>query len=191
MDEVMKDAIYYKSSGGGLTLSGGEPLFQFSFTLELLKRAKENGLHTCVETCGYAKPKEIKEILPYTDLFLFDFKETNPLLHQKFTGLNNQMIVENLLKLDAMDKQIILCCPIIPGLNDRTEHFEGIAHMADQLTNISEVRIKPYHSMGGTKYALLGRNYLLTSTKCVGKNEAKLWTNEVQKRTSMPVNYDE
>ena len=94
--EVMKDYEFYKNSGGGITLSGGEPLFQFDFALDILKKAKEHNLHTAIETCGFADSDKIKQIAEYTDLFLFDFKESNPKLHMTYTGVDNILIQKNL-----------------------------------------------------------------------------------------------
>ena len=96
--EVMKDEAFYENSGGGMTLSGGEPMFQFDFTYELLKRAKENGLHTCIETCGFAKWEQYEKIADLVDIFLFDYKETDPGKHKEFTGVTNELILENLKK---------------------------------------------------------------------------------------------
>lgn len=158
VDEVLKDKIFYDNSGGGITLSGGEPLYQLEFSLELLRKAKENSLHTAVETCGFTSPNNLKQIAEYTDLFLFDYKETNPVMHKAFTGVGNEIIISNLKLLDSLRKQIILRCPIIPGHNDRQEHFKGICRIANDLENITCVEIEPYHSLGENKYSSLGRN---------------------------------
>lgn len=157
LEEVMKDSIFYKNSGGGLTLSGGEPLFQPEFALEILKKAKEKGLNTAVETCGFAKPEAVREIAEYTDIFLFDFKETDPEKHRAFTGVENGIILENLFMLDTMGKDIVLRCPIIPGYNDREDHYEGIARTADGLRHVLRVEIEPCHDLGQHKYAAVGR----------------------------------
>lgn len=158
LSEVLKDKIFYETSGGGMTLSGGEPLYQFDFSLDLLKKAKEAGLHTAMETCGLAAPEKIREIAEYVDLFLFDWKETNEELHKQFTGVGNRRIIENLELLNALSKDIILRCPIIPGCNDREEHFSGIADTANRLEHILHIELEPYHALGEGKYLSLGQN---------------------------------
>ncbi len=156
IDEALKDKIFYDNSGGGITLSGGEPLCQFDFSLQILKKAKENGIHTAIETCGFTSADRIKEISKYVDLFLFDYKETNSKLHKKFTGISNDIILENLSLLNDMGKSIILRCPIIPGCNDRKEHFEGICNVANKFEHIMHIEVEPYHPLGESKYEPLG-----------------------------------
>lgn len=158
INEVLKDKIFYDNSGGGITLSGGEPLYQLEFSLELLKKAKENGLHTAVETCGFTSSDNLKLIEKYIDLFLFDYKETNSVMHKDFTGVGNEIIISNLKLLNSLKKQIILRCPMIPGYNDRQEHFDGICGIANDFENIICVEIEPYHPLGENKYLSLGRN---------------------------------
>ena len=156
INDVLKDKIFYDNSGGGLTLSGGEPLYQYDFSLEILKKAKDNGLHTVIETCGFTSADRIKEISKYVDLFLFDYKETNSELHRKCTGIGNEVVLENLSLLNDIGKSIILRCPIIPGCNDRKEHFEGICNAANKLEHIIHIEVEPYHSLGESKYESLG-----------------------------------
>ncbi len=157
--EVLKDKPFYENSGGGVTLSGGEPLAQYDFSLELLKKAKANGIHTAVETCGYAERSKILEIAKYVDLFLFDCKETDPELHKEYTGFDNKVILENLKALSDTGSKIILRCPIIPGFNDRAEHFKGISEAADKFSGIVHIEIEPFHPLGESKYSALGREY--------------------------------
>lgn len=154
--EVMKDKIFYDHSGGGITLSGGEPLAQFAFSAEILKKSKENGMHTAIETCGYADTSKILEIANYTDLFLFDYKETDAALHKKYTGVGNESILENLAAINSAGKDSILRCPIIPGYNDRKEHFDGIAAVANKFRHILHIELEPYHPLGEGKYSALG-----------------------------------
>lgn len=155
--EVMKDYEFYKNSGGGITLSGGEPLFQVEFALELLQKSKENNLNTTIETCGFANSRKITKIAKYTDLFLFDFKEGNPELHKTYTGVDNILILKNLSLLNELKKDIILRCPIIPGYNDRKENYDKICELTNALTSIIGIEIEPFHSFGETKYNALGR----------------------------------
>ena len=156
--EAMKDKPFYENSGGGITLSGGEPLFQSEFALDILKKSKENGLHTAVETCGFAKRDVIERVAALTDLFLFDFKEANPLLHEKYTGVSNDVIFENLYLLNELGRDVVLRCPIIPEFNARQENYDKIIELANALPSVKGIEIEPYHAFGEGKYAALGRN---------------------------------
>lgn len=157
--EVERDLVYYQESGGGLTLSGGEPLRQIDFSVALLQGAKSAGLHTCVETCGFAPRQAFARILPWTDLFLFDYKLSDPETHRRWTGVDNRLILANLRWLHSAGGQIVLRCPILPGLNDHQEHRDAIAALCRELPRIQSVEYLPYHHTGASKYQLLGRPY--------------------------------
>lgn len=113
--EVLRDEVFYRNSGGGVTLSGGEPLMQDAFCLELLKRFKHHDLHTAVETCGFVSRSRLAAIAEYTDLFLFDCKKTDPEMHKRFTGVDSAIILENVSLLNDLNKKTILRCPIVKG----------------------------------------------------------------------------
>lgn len=161
-DEVIKlaleDRLFYENSGGGLTLSGGEPLMQKEFTVGLLKKAKKNGLQTCLDTCGHAPTDTLKMVMEYTDVFLFDIKETDSKRHKQCTGVGLRMILDNLEYLNSHRKNIILRCPIIPGINDRIEHLEAIRELVRKYHSISGVELLKYHELGNHKNRLLGRS---------------------------------
>lgn len=157
MAEVLKDRIFYENSGGGLTVTGGEPLFQPEFTAALLKAAKREKLHTCLDTCGFAAWERVAVLLPDTDLFLYDLKETDPVRHEKYTGVPLVPILENLSRIDAAGGETILRCPVVPGLNDRDDHADGIAEIANRLAHLREINLMPYHPLGEPKLARLGR----------------------------------
>jgi pyruvate formate lyase activating enzyme len=159
MANVLADKAFYENSGGGLTVSGGEPLYSPEFTTQLLKKAKEQGIHTCLETSGFAKWENLRNIASYVDLFLFDIKETDSDLHKQYTGVDNELILQNLLNLNEIGAKIVLRCPIIPGYNDREGHFKAIGELADRLENVSHVDILPYHSLGKSKSRLIGQEY--------------------------------
>ena len=187
MDEVMKDKVFYDESGGGLTVSGGEPMLQFDFVNELFQTAKKKGLHTCMETSGYAKQEKVRQIARVTDLFLFDYKETSPERHRKFTGVSNEKILRNLSLLDALKTNIVLRCPIIPGCNDREEHFKGIAETANRFTSISEIQIEPYHPLGAAKSMQIGKTYDLPDIGFVEDSQVGEWIDMIAKNTNVPV----
>jgi glycyl-radical enzyme activating protein len=156
LDEVVKDRPFYEQSGGGMTLSGGEPFAQPAFTLELLRLAKEAGLHTCVETCGAGRSEDYLQALPLVDLFLFDYKETDPELHLRFTGQPRDGIVANLRLLDERGARIVLRCPLVPGHNLREDHLRGIAEMSRSLRGCEAVEVMGYHRLGESKVERLG-----------------------------------
>lgn len=187
IQEVLQDKAFYDNSGGGVTLSGGEPLFQAEFCLELLKKAKENDLHVCMETCGFASKEIILQTAEYVDLYLFDYKETNSEKHKTYTGVGNELILENLKELDKIGKKIILRCPIIPGYNDTVEHFAGIGKLGNELQNLIEIQIEPYHNFGVEKYKRLGRMYGLPNVSISGEETVNTWVREIQKDTNVKV----
>ena len=153
---AMRDFAMYQESGGGITISGGEPLYQGDFTLEVLKLAKKQGLHTCMETSGFGDSKMLNEIAEYTDLFLFDYKATGDELHRELCKVPQTPILHNLALLAERQIQIILRCPIVPGLNDLDYHIKGIADIAAKYKSITEVNLEPYHRMGISKANQLG-----------------------------------
>lgn len=187
MSEVLKDRVFYESSGGGLTLSGGEPMEQFAFTKALLQKAKENGLHTCIETCGYAPWEQYREIAAYVDIFLYDYKLTDPDLHRKYTGVSNERILENLQKLGDIGAQVILRCPIIPTINDTPEHLRGIADTANRLSHISEIHLEPYHPLGSSKLDMLGKEYPLSHLSSPTRDDVAGWMETIAAMTNTPV----
>jgi pyruvate formate lyase activating enzyme len=187
MDEVLKDRLFYENSGGGMTVSGGEPTSQHEFTYALLRLAKDNGLHTCLETNGYAVFEKIKSLAQWVDIFLYDYKETNPKLHEKYTGVSNERILVNLKNLDDIGSEIILRCPIIPGLNDRLDHFAGIADLANQMHHILEIDIEPYHPLGIFKSHRLGKAPLFEAELFVPDEMVAKWVNDIQTKTNIPV----
>lgn len=156
MAEALRDQPFYGRSGGGLTLSGGEPFLQKGFALALLAAAKAAGLHTCVETCCAVPWETLEAALPLVDLFLADYKETDPGLHKERTGRDNAQILENLARLDAAGAPMILRCPLIPGVNLRDDHLAGIAALANGLTHCRAVHIMGYHPGGLAKRGQTG-----------------------------------
>jgi pyruvate formate lyase activating enzyme len=157
MAEVVKDRAFYAASGGGLTLSGGEPTAQLEFCLALLQAAKAAGISTCVETCGVAPRESFEALLPFTDLFLFDYKASDPELRASLTGASNALSLANLRWLHAQGAAIRLRCPLIPGVNDDAMHLRSIASLSAELTGLQGVEILPYHGSGAVKYERLGR----------------------------------
>ena len=155
VEAALADAPFY-GDVGGITLSGGEPLLQYDFALEILKLAKEKGLNTAIETCGYTN-KNLAEINGLTDLWLYDIKLLSEDEHKKYTGADNKTILKNLKALDKLGANTVLRCPIIPRVNFNEAHFESLAVLADSLTHVSAVHLEPYHPLGICKAEKLGR----------------------------------
>ena len=185
LEDVMKDELFYNTSGGGLTISGGEPMFQFPFSKALLQAAKAEKLHICLDTCGYAPWKQYEEVLPYVDIFLYDIKAVNPETHKKLTGVSNDLILDNLYRLDASEKTTWLRCPLVPGINDTTEHLYGIANIANRLKNVEEISIEPYHPLGQNKFLHLGKQSTFERTEFVKDEQVQEWIRIISSRTSV------
>lgn len=165
--KALEDFDYYQNTGGGITISGGEPMMQYSQLLELLKVAKKAGLHVCLDTCGQAPTKHYIEISKYVDLFLFDYKLTDADQHQKYTGVSNQLILENIHALGEEKAAMFLRCPIIPDINDNEEHLQAIAKLSNTYESIREVNLMFYHDMAKGKSAQVGIEYELEGLKTV------------------------
>jgi pyruvate formate lyase activating enzyme len=160
-DIVKKDEQFYRASGGGVTIGGGEPTFQPFFTSALLRKCRENYIHTAVDTCGYMLTSQGLKVLEEADLLLFDLKGMDPKEHLKNTGVSNEPILANLQRLDAMGKAIIVRVPIIPGYTDSAENIKATAEFLSRLKSLERVDLLAYHEYGRVKYGQLGREYKL------------------------------
>ncbi len=152
---VLEDLPFYESSNGGLTISGGEPMFQPDFVIAIAKMAKEKGVHVCLDTSGFCKTEKLLEISKYVDVFLFDYKATGD-MHEKLIGKSNELILNNLFALDNIGAKIIFRCPIVPTKNLKSEHINGIIKTAKKLNNLVEINLVPYHNIGLSKREGLG-----------------------------------
>ena len=175
LKQMEEDRVFYEVSGGGVTLSGGEPFFQPEFLLALCRGLKERGICVCVETSGYVKPRILRRTLPWVDLFLFDYKETGRERFVRETGVFPEPILDNLALLDSAGKRIWLRCPIVPGYQDREEHFRCIAALSRQYTCIERVEILPFHSLGRHKYRQLNRPDPTKQTPVPTREETEGW----------------
>ena len=183
MDIVMRDRDYYEQSGGGLTLSGGEPLLQSEFIEELLHAAKNQGLHCCVETCGYAGADVVERLKPAVDYWLFDYKETDPALHAKFTGRELETILARLQQLHDGGAKILVRCPMIPECNARPDHLDGIAELARRLPNLLGVELLPYFDLWRPKLKRFGLTTALPDTvKPPSRELFKSWNDYLRRR---------
>ena len=161
MQTVRKDMPYYRRSGGGLTLSGGEVLCQGEFSLALLKQAKSEGINTAVESAASVSYDVIEKVLPYIDVYLCDVKHIDAQKHKEFCGRGNELILENVKRLSKEANRLIIRVPVIPSFNDTKEEIAQIAKFAASCENVREMHLLPYHNFGSDKYKYLGRKYLM------------------------------
>ncbi|MDY7019294.1 MAG: glycyl-radical enzyme activating protein [Chloroflexota bacterium] len=162
--EVESDSLFYQHSGGGVTVSGGEPLLQWEFVYELLKACKEKGLHTALDTSGYSSWDRIERVLEYVDLVLFDIKHMDPKQHKKGTSKSNLLILDNAARIAARKVRLWLRVPLIPGYNDSRENIEKVAQFGLKI-GAEKISILPYHEWAISKYGQLGRRYALRGVK--------------------------
>jgi pyruvate formate lyase activating enzyme len=155
--EVEKDRVFYDESGGGMTLSGGEPLLHAGFAYELCREARDRGIHTCIETSGFAPLEDLTRLIPQVDLFLWDIKDTRAERHEKYTGVSNEKILENLEMVDRRGARTLLRCIILNGLNADAAHIESVARLYGRLENCEGVELLAYHPLGQSKLRKMGR----------------------------------
>ena len=187
LSQVLRDGEFYRASGGGLTLSGGEPMAQSGFALELARTAKRAGLHVSIETCGYCAQEEFERILPYADLFLYDFKIEDSETHKLYTGKDNLLIKENLGFLSRAGAAVILRCPIIPGVNCTEEHFAAIAQAVKSHAGILQVDLEPYHPLGIDKLKRLDRPIPFDEKSPLSPKQIAPYQQKLQNSISVPV----
>lgn len=160
--EVIKDKSFYDTSGGGVTLSGGECLLQWEFCLELLKKLKKDSINTAVDTCGFTTKEVLDKVMPYTDTFLYDIKAFDEEVHKKCTGVSNKLILENLIYLDKAGKRIEVRIPYVPQYN--SNEVNNILEFLKDLKNIVKIRMLPYHNYAASKYQALEMKNTLPDT---------------------------
>lgn len=171
-DEILKHALRFKpywGKDGGITISGGEPLLQIDFVIELFKKAKELGINTCIDTAGNPFTKEepffskFEELMKYTDLLLLDLKEINPTRHKDLTGFDNSNIIEMAKYLSEINKPVWIRHVLVPEHSDFDEDLDALGDFIDTLSNVDRVEILPYHTLGKFKWENLGIPYTLES----------------------------
>lgn len=157
LEEIIQDKPFYDNSDGGVTFSGGECMLQLDFLSEILKKCKENGISTAIDTAGFVPFSSFEKIIPYTDVFLYDLKTTDNEIHKKYVGADNMLILDNLKKLLKTQKRIWVRMPIIPGVNDKKEDIEEATHFFEKYGIPEKIELLPYHSMGENKYRAIGK----------------------------------
>jgi len=173
MCEVRKDRDFYFESGGGVTLSGGEPSFQHKFAAEILEQCNKEDIDTALETCGYANWVVLKKLVERVNLVLYDIKHMDPQKHKSFVGKENKIILENAKKIAALGKKMIIRVPIIPTYNDSVRHIQELVEFVISLNTVKEIHLLPYHALGKGKYISLGLEYALEDIKSPAQEEMK------------------
>lgn len=163
MEEIRKDRIYYRRSGGGVTLSGGEALYQPEFALAILQACKREGIHTAIETSGFADYAVIESLLPFLDFIMYDIKHVVEEKHREFTGQSNRLIMDNVMKIGSGGKELVIRVPVVPTFNDTEVEILTIATFAAQIPGVKKLHLLPYHRLGESKYKGLGWDYSFTS----------------------------
>ena len=183
VDEVLciveRDRAYYEASGGGLTISGGEPMYNFPFTLELARRTRAAGISVALDTSGFGSRNQWATLRPHLDLVLFDYKVTDPEQHREWTGHPRQPILDNLGYLLDEGVSVLLRCPIIPGYNDHEAHFDAIRELA-RHPGVLQVELMPYHETGCYKYDELHMPYALSDIRAPSAAEIDAWNNKLK-----------
>lgn len=156
---LLADKDFFDISGGGVTLSGGEPLSQYQSCFNLLKRLKEHHIHTAIETCGYAADQALEMVLPYLDCVLYDVKIADPGQHIRYCGQSNDVILKNLQRISETSVELHVRIPVVPTVNDDTESIIALGEILKAVKGISTVALIPYHSLGRNKYRALGKVY--------------------------------
>ncbi len=160
-DEIRRDVPFYDQSGGGVTMTGGEPMYQLKFLKEILQRCTEQGIRTAVDTSGATSWENFAVILPLVDLFLYDVKVMDDTRHKRYTSVSNRRILDNLQQLAEAEAHIIVRIPLVPGCNDDEQNLEACALFLARLPTLEGVQVMPYHDIGRAKYEALGMEYKL------------------------------
>lgn len=169
LEDVAKDLPFYRRSGGGLTLSGGEAMCQKEFALALLKGAHNMGINTAIETTANLPFETVKEFAENLDYILMDIKHTDSKKHKDFTGVSNELIMDNAIKLAPIAKSLTIRVPVIPTFNDTEDEIYSIAKFAKSLRGVSQIHLLPYHRLGYDKYIGLGREYTMGNVETPSK----------------------
>jgi pyruvate formate lyase activating enzyme len=181
IDEVTKDSPFFDESGGGVTLSGGEPLSQPEFCIELIRILKSKGINVALDTCGYAPWRVMEATIPFTDLYLFDIKLINNEQHKKYTGVGNEIILSNLKDLSKTRKTINIRLPLVEGITDTNDNIKGIAKYLSDIDCTQHIDLLPYHTLAKSKFKRFYGEYTLNSLSDYPKEKAELIKVEFEK----------
>ena len=187
-DEILKDEIFMKGSGGGVTFSGGEPLMQIELCLAIAKILKKHDINIAIDTSGYVNRENIEKIMPYTDTFLFDIKAIDEDIHINCTGVSNKQILENLRFIDAVGIPIEIRYPFVPNMNDC--EAEKIIEYVNTLNSVKAIKLLPYHDFAKRKYSYLGKKYFTESISPPDKERILLLAENLKKKSKYKIIFD-
>jgi len=187
LSEIDRDVLFYDQSGGGVTLSGGEPLAQAEFSLEILTACRARRIHTVVDTSGYGPTEVVEAFAKLTDLFLYDLKVMDSARHEAETGVANDQILTNARLLDALGARMWVRVPLIPGVNDDVENLAAIGRFVRGLSSVEAVQVLPYHRAGEAKLERLGRTTALPIVPGAGPQEVERAAEGLRRATGKPV----
>ncbi len=179
-NEIEKEVVFFDESGGGVTFSGGEPLIQLDFVKAALKTCKQQEIHTCLDTSGFAPFSAFEDILAETDLFLYDIKLLNDSEHKTYTGVSNRTILDNLKRLAATGKKIVVRFPVIPGITDTHHNINALVQMLASIKTIRHISLLPYHSIAESKYQRLGIDNKMQGTKSLTTRDLEHLQSDLQ-----------
>ena len=172
VEKLLQDKIFYDRSGGGVTLSGGDPLYQYEFSRDVLKKCRENDVHTTIETCMYAKEEILKSFIGLVDLFIVDFKLYDPVEHLKYVGTDNELIFSNFKTLAENKQNLLVRIPLIPGITSKEENIRSICRYVVSISPQTEIELINFNPLAENKYRLMGKNYeSLSVMKPYSQNE--------------------
>jgi len=180
VEEVIKDISFYRRSGGGITLSGVNPVIKIDFSSEILKLCKENNIHTAIETSGYTKWSNFLKITKFTDFIYVDIKHMDSVKHKLYTGVDNNIILANIEKISKLGKPFIIRVPVVTGYNDSNYNILETSRFAKNLDNLVGIELLPYHKLGEYKYKYLGMNYLLENVSIPSSRKMKYLVNLIK-----------
>jgi pyruvate formate lyase activating enzyme len=190
LQEVIKDSAFYRRSGGGVTVGGGEPTLQMEFLSEFYKICWQRGIHTSIETCGYFRWEKFEQVLPYLNLIHMDLKHMDDVRHRELTGVSNRTILENAIRI-AERKPLIFRVPVVPGCNDDEDNIRATARFAADLgPNLLRIDLLPYHKLGSQTYSRLGLIYPLEETEPLPRSDMERLQAIVQSYYGIPVEID-
>jgi pyruvate formate lyase activating enzyme len=163
-DKVRRDKMFYAASGGGITVSGGEPLLEADFVQRLFALCKQDGIGTCIETSGFVGEKQIQAVRSVTDLFLFDLKHMDPTVHKRYTAHRNERILLNAMLVAQSGADVLFRIPLIPAVNDTVENIKATSDFVKSV-GCAKVQLMPFHRIGQSKYLALGKSYAFHETE--------------------------
>jgi pyruvate formate lyase activating enzyme len=177
---IVSDMDFYRKSGGGVTISGGEPLVQWKFSSEILEECRKHGIHTCIESSLHVSKEIVRKVLPLADMIITDIKHMDPSKHREYTGVGNDLILENIAAIESQHKPLIIRIPVIPGHNDGDENIHATAnYVAKKLGNrVKQVQLLPYKQLGVEKYASLDREYPMNY---FNPQEREVWEENIKR----------